>query len=408
MKVLLANKFFFLRGGAETSFLGTAQVLKERGHEVMFFSMGHPRNTETPFSKYFVSRVDFENPEGFSEKAKAAGRLLYSFEARRKLKGLLEKEKPDIAHLHNIYHQISPSILQLLKEYDVPVVMTLHDYKVVCPVYTLRRNDRICEKCAEGRYWHCTFSRCCKDSFLKSFLNTLEMFFHHRFLNIYGWVDVFISPSMFLKEKIYELGFNGKVVYLPNFVDLNEFSPQYGQEENGIAYFGRLSEEKGIFTLLSAVTGLKVKCKIYGDGPLREDLARKIREEGISNVSLMGHMPQQKLKTNIRKTKFVIIPSEWYENNPLSVLETFALGKPVIGARIGGLPELIKDHRTGLTFEKGNIEDLRAKISYLLDNPHRITEMGRNARRLVEKNFGSQVYYREIMKIYEIATPKQF
>jgi len=400
MKVLLVNKFFFLKGGSETSFFGTAQVLKERGHEVIFFSMDHPRNIETPFSKYFVSRVDFENSGGFLGKAKAAGRLLYSFEARRKLKELLEKEKPDIAHLHNIHHQISPSILQLLKEYKVPVVMTLHDYKMVCPVYTLLRDGEVCEDCNSGKYYNCMIHRCCKKSFLKSVVNTCEMYLHHRILNLYNLVDTFICPSRFLKEKIYEMGFNGKVVYLPNFVDSNEFSPLYGQDENVIAYFGRLSEEKGLFTLLSAVTGLKVTCKIYGNGPLKEDLARKIEGEGVSNVSLMGHIPPQELKASIQKSMFVVVPSAWYENNPLSVLEAFALGKPVIGSRIGGLPELIKDHRTGLTFEEGNIEDLREKISYLLDNPHRITEMGRNARNFVEINYNSTKIYKKLIKIY--------
>ena len=406
MKILLVNKFFFLKGGSETSFFGTAHVLKEKGHEVVFLSMDHPLNIESSFSKYFVSQVDFENSGGFSGKVKAAGRVLYSFEARRKLKELLEKEKPDIAHLHNIHHQISPSILQLLKAYNVPVVMTLHDYKMVCPAYTLLRNGRICEKCVYGRYYHCMLSRCCKNSILKSLLNTLEMYLHHRLLNIYGLVDAFISPSKFLIEKVAEMGFRAKIFHLPNFININEFHPCDSKDKKVIAYFGRLSEEKGLYTLLSAVKGLDVKCKIYGDGPIKEDLERKIREEQLSNVSLMGHIPQQKLKTNIQKSMFVVVPSEWYENNPLSVLETFALGKPVIGSRIGGLPELIKDHRTGLIFEKGNSGDLREKISYLLDNPRRITEMGKNARRLAEREFGSEKYYRELIKIYEIVTKK--
>jgi len=406
MKVLLVNKFFFLKGGSETSFFRTARLLKEKGHEVIFFSMDHPLNIESSFSKYFLSQVDFEHSAKFSGKAKAAGRVLYSFEARRKLEALLKKERPDIAHLNNIYHQISPSILHSLRKYNVRVVMTLHDYKLVCPVYTLLRNGRICERCAYGRYYHCMLSRCYKNSILKSLLNTLEMYLHHKIIHIYGLVDAFISPSKFLKEKVAGMGFGPKIFHLSNFININEFRVFDSKDEKVITYFGRLSKEKGLHTLLSAVKGLDVRCKIYGDGPIKQELERKIREEPLSNVSLMGYIPPHRLKTDIQESMFVVLPSECYENNPLSVLEAFALGKPVIGSRIGGIPELIKDGKTGLTFEAGNPEDLREKISYLLNNPHGITEMGKNARRLSERDFGSQEYYRELIKVYEIVTKK--
>jgi len=403
MKVLFINKFFFPKGGAETSFFATARLLEEKGHRIAFFSMAHPANQESPYSQYFVSRVDFENPDSFPEKMKIPGRILYSFEAKRKLSRLLKQDKPDVAHLHNIHHQISPSILHTLRKWNIPTVMTLHDYKMVCPVYTLFRQGKICEQCRKGKYYHCFLHRCSKDSYPKSLLNTMEMYLHHRLLHLYRLVDVLISPSRFLKEKIREMGMGGKVAYLPHFINVQDFLPSYRWSENSIVYFGRLSAEKGLFTLLKAVKGLGVICKIVGDGPLRSALENKARHEGLANVSFLGYRSQEQLKPEIQKSLLVVLPSEWYENNSRSLMESYALGKPVIGSRIGGIPEFIEDDKTGLLFEPGNPKDLREKIVHLTSRFEKIKKMGENGRKAAEENFNPESYYHQLMILYKRA-----
>jgi glycosyltransferase involved in cell wall biosynthesis len=401
MKILLVNKFLYPKGGAETVFLGTADVLKARGHEISFFSMAHPCNLPSNFSAYFVSNVDYEKP-GFAQSLKAAGRLIYSWESRRNIERLLSLHKPDVAHLHNIYHQISPSIMHSLKKFRVPVVMTLHDYKIVCASYSMVAEDRTCEACKDERYYQCFLKKCVKDSRTKSLLNTFEMYLHHKMLRIYDLVDVFISPSRFLKDKVAGMGFKGRIEVLPNFVDPGDFVPQYGSAEPSVCYVGRLSKEKGVATLMDAMKRSPgVRLKVIGDGPLRAALEKKCRDDGMKNVTFLGYQAGEALKEEIRRSLFLVIPSEWYENNPRAVIEAFALGKPVVGARIGGIPELVRDGETGLTFESGNADDLSEKIRTLVSRPDLIMEMGKKARRFVELELNSEAHYKRLMAIYE-------
>lgn len=399
MKVLLVNKFFYPKGGAECVFFDTASVLRDKGHKVSFFSMAHPRNLDSEYAKYFVPNVDYERV-GFKDIMFSSARILYSFQARRKIGEIIAAEKPDIAHLHNIYHQISPSILHTLKKNNIPIVMTLHDYKLVCGSYLLLAAGKICEACKGGKYYCCFLKKCEKDSRLKSFLDTLEMYLHHKILHIYKLVDVFISPSKFLKLKIEEMGFRGKIIVLPNFINLNDYQPVYGYQEKSIIYVGRLSGEKGIISLARAVKGLGVKLKIIGEGYLDKILRQIVEDEKLKNVELLGYRSGEDLKEEIKKSMFLVLPSEWYENSPRVILEAFALGKPILGAKIGGVSELIKNNETGLTFESGNVKDLRLKISFLIDNPNLIIEMGRNARQLVEREFNQEIYYQKLQEAY--------
>lgn len=311
-------------------------------------------------------------------------------------------ERPDIVHLNNFAHQISPSILHVFKKYKIPVVMTMRDYKLICPTYTMVLNDKPCERCRNGRYYQCSINKCTKNSLLKSLLNTMEMYLHHNIMHIYDLIDVYISPSKFLKSKCEEMGFKGKIVYLPNFVRVEDFNPQYNWLESSIVYFGRLSEEKGLFTLIEAVKDIQgITLKIIGEGPLRERLELEVRNSGIRNIEFLGYKGGKELKEEIRKAMFVVYPSEWYENNPRSIIEGFALGKPALGARIGGIPELVKDNETGVTFESGNGEDLKAKIEYLRKNPNKIVEMGKTARVFVEQELNDEKHYEKLMEIYQ-------
>jgi glycosyltransferase involved in cell wall biosynthesis len=243
MKILLVNKFFFLKGGAEVSFFNTAELLEKMGHEVIFFSMKHPRNLPSEYEKYFISNIDYES-NGFKSRLNAALRLLYSFEAKKKIEKLIKEQKPDIAHLHNIHHQISPSILTSLKKFKIPTVFTLHDYKMVCPSYLMMHDGKPCMACAGGKYYRCFLKKCNKGSRIKSLLSAIEMYLHHKILHIYESADIFSSPSMFLKHKLEEMGFIGNIVYLPCFIKSGENTPVYNGDEKSIIYFGRLSVKK--------------------------------------------------------------------------------------------------------------------------------------------------------------------
>jgi len=402
MKILLINKYLFPKGGDAISTLNTGKLLTTKGHKVIFWGMDHPLNPPYPYEDNFVSYIDYNNPRrSILKQTKMASNLMYSVEAKKKLEKIIKSEKPDIVHLNNFAHQISPSILHIFKKYNIPMVMTCHDYKLVCASYSMLLDGKVCEACKGGRYYNCFFRRCVKDSRTKSLLNTIEMYLHHKILHIYDLVDVFVSPSRFLKTKLEEMGFKCRIKYLPNFVRTNKFRPQYEASENSIVYFGRLSKEKGLYTLLEAVKGLDAKLKIIGEGLLKEALERRVEDKGIKNVEFLGYRTGEDLKDEIRKSMFVVLPSECYENNPRSIIEGFALGKPAIGARIGGIPELVKNNETGLTFEPGNVKDLQSKIKYLIDNSNKIIEIGKNARRFVEKELNAEKHYQSLMKIYE-------
>ncbi len=406
MKFLFTNKFFYIKGGAENSFFLTADLLKKHGHEIIYFSMQDNRNIPSEFGKYFIRNVDYDTKDPIS-KISSIAKLFYSFEAKRKIDQLIKDTRPDIIYLNNIYHQISPSILHAIKKHDIPVVMALRDYKVSCGSYAMSDPEgRICEACKGNKYYHCFLKKCSYNSRISSAIITAEMYLHHNLLRIYDLVDVFISLSVFLKDKVKEMGFKGEVAHLPNFVYPDEFIPSYENTERSICYIGRLSKEKGIFTLINAVKGFDITLKIIGDGPDRSALEAQVRRDQMSNVSFLGYKYGEELKQEIKSSMFTVIPSEWYENNPRSVIESFALGKPVVGARIGGIPELVIDSETGLTFTPFDTADLRSKISLLLATPALIPQMGRNARQMVENELNADKYYTRIMDIFSKAKAK--
>lgn len=400
MQVLLANKFFFEKGGAEKSLFETARLLQAHGHQTRFFAMRHARNLPSADARHFVSEVDYED-RSLRMRLKSGARMLYSLEAARKLSGLLDDARIDIAHLNNIYHQLSPSILRTLRRRGVPMVMSLRDYKVVCGSYQMLADDRPCEACRGGHHLQATLKRCVKDSLAASVLTTVEMTLHHRVLGLYGLVDVFISPSAFLKDKVREMGFPGEVVHLPNFVGgLEQVLPQYGSAAPRLVYSGRLGREKGLATLVRAVKGLPLRLEIIGEGPERGPLEALVRQQGLDNVAFAGYLSGDALQERVRAATAVVVPSQWYENNPRSVIEAFALGKPVIGARIGGIPELVRHGDTGLTFTPGDVQALRGCIDELLAHPTRAADMGRRGRELVETELSPARHYAGLMQVY--------
>jgi len=406
MKILLINKYLFPKGGDAITTLATGDLLKTKGHDVLYWGMDHSLNTEFSLKEYFVRYCDYDNDCGFIEKARVSSNILFSLEAKNKVEKLILKEKPDLVHLNNFAHQISPSILYAFRKYKIPTVMTMHDYKLVCPSYTMFVDGHVCEKCKKRAFYQCVVNKCVKNSLFKSCLSMFEMYLHHNILNVYDLVDVFVSPSLFLKEKLRGMGFKKDIEYLPNFVVPNRKAEPSASENKHFAYLGRLSAEKGLSALVEAIKGTDFILDIIGDGPLRESLSNKTRNESIFNVNILGYKSGKDLEKAMGHVMAVVISSEWYENNPRSVLDSFARGKPVVGARIGGIPELVRDNETGWTFEAGNVNDLRDKLLFCADNPDKARSMGIKARQFVEQNFNQDLHYQKLMEIYTMALNK--
>ena len=401
LKVLCVNKFHYVKGGADRSYFEWSELLEKKGHEVVFFSMLHERNRATPYAAYFVDNIEFFDHAGRRNLPGLALRVLYSWQARRRIESLIEDTKPEIAHLHNIAHQLSPSILDSLKKYQLPVVQTVHDYKFGCPTYSFFAQGQICERCKRHRYYNAVLQRCNRGSVSASLLNCLEMYFH-KLIGIYDNVDLFISPSDFLREKMIEYGFSPeRIVRVPNFIATDQYVPSYTYEDYFL-FFGRLVSFKGVSTLLEAMRFVKEsQLCIVGEGELRGELEAYAKEQGIENIAFLGYKSGEELKSIIRDSMFTVIPSEWYENLPYAILESFALGTPALAADIGGMPELIEPGVDGLLFELGNVTDLVEKIRYLLANRRLLAEMGKRARAKIEHEYDPETHYEHVMQVYE-------
>ena len=281
MKVVLINKYLYRRGGAETALFNQAELLESRGHSVSVLAMEHPRNIAPRWPAAFVSPVVTEGRPSPAEAARSAGRMLYSFQARRRLDDLLRRVKPDVAHLHNIHHQISPSILHTLRRRRIPAVMSLHDLKLACPVYTCLSGGKVCDRCRGGRFYWCVLKRCNRGSLARSALSALEMALHRFVFRFEKLIDFFLVPSLFLMEQLQAMGFKARFFHLPHFLDISGFVPEFkGPERPAYIYFGRLDPEKGLATLARAASGLPWTCTLIGDGELRPEQKAILRPSG--------------------------------------------------------------------------------------------------------------------------------
>jgi len=406
MKILMIDKFYFIKGGAETYMFNVSEVLQANGHTVVPFSMKHAANVDTPYARFFVDNIDYDidSPIGKARvSVKAAGRMLYSLHARRRLEELLDLERPDIAHLHMIDHQLSPSILHSLKKYGIPVIQTVHQYKLVCPNYRLYnpRTETICEKCLSGRFYHPMVERCHKDSAGAGALIALESFLHRKTQIYEKGIDIFHVPSRFMGEKMHQAGVgDGKIRHLFYTIKVDEFEPQF-EPGDYLLYFGRLAREKGIVTLLKAMKNVPTaRLQVAGDGPMRAELEAFIRENDLRNVELLGKKSGAALASLIRNARFVVVPSEWYDNSPLVIYESFAYGKPVIASQMGGMPELVDHEENGLLFEAGNVEELSSHISRLWTDTGTVVKFGKAGRRKAESEFAPQPHYERLVGWY--------
>ncbi|UHD17112.1 glycosyltransferase family 4 protein [Thiocapsa bogorovii] len=399
-RLLAINNYYYRRGGAEVVFLESAKLLADAGWDVVPFAMKHPQNLPSPWSEYFVDEIEYGEDYSFLEKAARIPKVIYSFEARRKIRDLIRVARPDIAHAHNVYHHISPSIFGALKEEGIPTILTLHDLKLACPAYKMLTHDGICERCKGGRIWNVVAHKCVKDSYALSGTIALETLVH-RALQLYSRnVERFVVPSRFYLEKFVEWGWSrDRFTYLPNFVDTTRFTPD-PTPGKAFVYVGRLGHEKGLRTLIKAAALADVPLRIIGTGP-EEEMLRALAEQTGGQVEFLGYLAGEDLQKAIKASRALVLPSEWYENAPISVLEAYALGRPVIGARIGGIPELIRSGETGDTFESGDEEALAAVLlKFATLNASEVTEMGMAGRCWVENNFSDARHRDRLSVLY--------
>lgn len=400
MRVLQINKHHFIKGGADRVYFNTGKLLAENHHEVIYFSTNHQNNFESQFSDFFVPYSD-NRQAGFARKVANAGTYLNNRTAYENLNKLISKYHPDIAHLHLFYGGLSSSVLKSLKENNIPIVQSVHDYRLLCPANAfLDSGNQICEKCKNRSYYQCTLKRCSEGDLFFSSILSMEAYLRKYFINPLDYIDRFIFVSKFSQEKHIEFDnrYSEKSSHLYNFTDVQR-EKTATEKGNYFLFFGRLSEEKGLLTLINAAKKLKFNLKIAGTGPLETEVVRSAVNN--RNIEFLGYQSGDDLAKIIKSSLFIIVPSEWYENNPMTVLEAYAYGVPVIGARIGGIPEIVIENKTGFLFESRNEDDLTRAIENARQlNASEYADLSLNAKEFAERNFSSGNHYSNLMEIY--------
>ncbi|WFU38857.1 glycosyltransferase family 4 protein [Bradyrhizobium sp. CB82] len=392
MKVLMANKFFFPKGGAEVVMFQERDYLLRSGEQVIDFSMQDERNRESPYESHFVSNKDYRDGRKLS-KLRSALSLVHSREAVSKIAALIDKMRPDVMHCHNVYHQITPSIISIAKSRGIPVVLTLHDFKPVCPSYLRLRAGHPCSLCLDGDFRQVLMNRCAGGIAASALLYAEAAV--QRWLGSYENVDRFLAPSQFMRDAALHRFRPEQVVLLYNGVDTAEFDAS-AQDDGYVLYLGRLSREKGVETLLRAHEAAESwDLVIAGTGPLERSLQMRYR-----NARFVGQLSGQALKATIGGASAIVVPSEWYENCPMSVLEAMAYGKPVVASRIGGIPELVVDGETGVLFEPGDADELRMLVSRLMSDASLRARMGAAGRIRAEKQFSIEKHNANLIEAY--------
>jgi len=401
MKILQINACHYRRGGSEIVYFNTAQLLKSHGHTISYFSTKDSRNELSEFDKYFVPNENIRDVS-FIKKIQRSPSYLYNSRAGKSLEQLIIDFKPDVAHIHIFYGALSVSILKVLKKHKIPVVHTSHDYRLLCPVNTFMDKDgNMCELCMDKHFIHCIKKRCSEGKLAQSTMVMLEAYFWKYFTNPVDYIDHFIFVSEFSQNKHIQFnrGYEGKYSKIYNFTDINS-TGNLASKGDYFLFFGRLSVEKGINTLLSGFSSRKdQKLIIAGTGPLKNYVEDFISEN--KNIEYVGFKTGKDLELLIRNASFIVVPSEWYENNPMTIIEAFCLGKPVIGANIGGIPELIKQGINGYVFESGNKQSLESAIdkASAIDK-EQYEELSKAAYEFALNNFEKESHYLKLLKIY--------
>ena len=408
MRILYCNKYNFPFSGTEVYMFELMDLMRAQGHEVALFSMADPRGQPTPYDEFFVPNIDFKKSgHGLYARVKLGAHAIYSTDARRRLRKVIAAFRPDVAHVRNIYHHLSPSILWELRGQGVPVLYHLNDFKLLCPTYNMVAKGRVCERCRGGRFRHVMTEGCYTGPSGSTLLLMAEAYFH-RWLGTYRrCVDQFLAPSRFAKDKLIQNGFDEKkITVLPHFQKLPLQSPPSSATTAPILYFGRLSPEKGVADLLQAMKHLPlVQLQIAGDGPQRPELENQARELQLKNVEFTGHVGGEVLQRMIAASRFTVLPSRAYETLGKTILESYAWARPVVASDLGSRRELIAQGETGLLFPSGNVKQLEKAISFLVERPELTAQMGITGRRFVEAEHAPEAHYRALMRLYTQMRP---
>lgn len=397
MRILNAGHYYHVRGGSDRCMIQLGELLEDDGHTVIPFASQHADNRPSEWDDYFPPGVDTDAPS-----VQDAARFVYSPAARQHLARLLDAAAPlDVAHLHIYYGQLTASILKPLVEAGVPIVQSLHEYKLTCPVYSHLSQGDVCEACGGSDFWKALPRRCNQGSLARTALSVLESYVS-RALGDNRHVDHFVAVSDFLRRKMIEhdVVVPEDVSTVHNFVDPDRFEPSTRRGEH-VLYFGRIAPEKGVRTLVEAAAPLDdVPLLIAGTGAQRRMLEAEVERRGLDHIRFVGFQSGDDLWDLVRRSICTVLPSEWYENCPMTVLESMACARPVVGADIGGVPELIDDRIDGRLVPSGNVEALRDALAWMHTHRQEAIEMGRSGRRKVEAQFSPERHYEQILDVY--------
>ena len=404
MKVLLVNAFNYRKGGSETVMFNTADLLREHGHEVMHFTLRWPENLPDENRDFFPQSK--ETRTGRLRSVKNIINYFYHFEAARNLERLIEKERPDIAQIHLIWGQLTPSVLGVLRRHGIPAVLTVHDYRVICPAYVLRDGSgRVCEQCRGHRFYKCVANTCCRGSKGLSAMMAAEQYFRNAFFPLEKNLAGMLYVSDFARD--IHLRYRPELASLPE-ARIYNFSKAVDREVTECSapkyylYFGRLSAEKGVQTLIKAFADRPhLHLRLVGTGPEEERLKEFVAERGLSNIEFVGYRTGKPLEDLVRGSRFVVVPSEWYENNPLTIIEAYSASTPVIGARIGGIPEIVAEGKTGFQFDNGSALSLVSavdKAEALDADAYRAMQSA--ALAFAKTNFSREAYYEALTAFF--------
>ncbi len=404
MRILYCNKYNFGFSGTEAYLFSLMRLMRERGNDVALFSMEHGREPEMDCETTLVPHRDFKDPQqGILRRVGLAGQAIYSRQARRALGEQVSRFLPEVAHVRNIYHHLSPSILWELKQRGVPVLYHLNDFKLLCPSYNLVSGGEACERCVGGQYWRVVSEECYQGSRAAAAVLAAEAYVHHWLRTYEECVDMFLAPSHFVRDKLVAAGWDGaKIRVLPHFQALPEPAEGLMQEGNYIAYLGRLSQEKGVRDLLQAMRKLpRIALRIAGEGPERVELEAMAQQWGLRNVKFLGHITGGALEQLVAGARFTVFPSHAYETMGKSILESYAWGKPVIASDLGSRRELVEEGKTGVLYPVGDVEELADGISLLYERPEVARQMGSAGRTTVKQRHDPEDHYRAMLAIYE-------
>jgi len=387
MKILVIHNHYREPGGEDAVVEAEVKMLKDRGHKVIVYIRSNKEIEDMSFFRrlVFIFRDSIWNKDSYQA-----------------IKNIIEKENPDIAHLHNVFLMMSPSVYVALREHGVPMIQTIHNYRLLCPKATFFRKNKICEKCSSGNYIYSIIYRCWRGSGILTLLMSRILQYHERHGTFRKLIDHFITLTKLSRDKFIRAGFDpNSFTTKHNFVHAPEIDLDR-EIENYALFVGRLSDGKGVATLLSAWQEMEgYSLLIAGDGPMRKTMENFIKKNNIKGIQMLGRKTNDEVRQLMYKANFLIFPSEWYECFPVTIVESFAMGTPVIASKIGGMMEIIEEKKTGLFFMPGDPSDLAKKAQWVLAHPEEMRTMGRNARQSYDEHFTPEVNYQTYMDIIQ-------